>query len=44
MKGNVHTEQFVIMVVSVIVVLTLIIAIGTGISDSILSAVESSLQ
>lgn len=43
-KGNVHTEQFVILALSVIMVLALIAAIGGSISDSILTAIEAALQ
>lgn len=44
MKGNIHTEQFVLLVLSVIMVLALIAVIGEGISDSILTAIEAALK
>jgi hypothetical protein len=43
-KGNIHTEQFVILVVSAVMVLALIAAIGGSISDSILTAIEAALK
>lgn len=43
-KGDVGIHQFVIIVISVVIVATLIAVISTGISDIILNIVEGALN
>lgn len=43
-KGSIHTQQFVMLVLSAILVAALIAVIGGSISESILTAIEGALE